>query len=119
MKSRIGFVSNSSSASFVIHWRVRSYGYDISVPDAIGRIFDVDYEEGIKGETWAEDKYIDPMTNLNRFTHKNSDGSFTTIFGTTMFNDYEDFGKDAMFLCTALVGSDRFEIIDAKIEKDS
>ena len=88
------------------------------MPDAIGKIFEVDYDEGVKGKSWAGDKYVTPMTRLQGWTHKNSDSSFTTIFTTAMFNDYKDFGPEAMFLCTALVGSGQFEIIDAKIEKD-
>ena len=40
MKIRSGFVSNSSSASFVINWRMRTFGKEVDKQEAILRLLD-------------------------------------------------------------------------------
>ena len=123
MKIRNGFVSNSSSASFIIHWRHKGMGNKISVKEAVARIFGVDYNFNKETEmvdwtsTWrkeAEEKY----NNAVEYTEDNDDGSYTTTFFTTMMNSADDFGDSAKSMLIGLVTNDEFQIVDTCVNKD-
>jgi len=121
MKIRNGFVSNSSSGSFIMHWRVKTYGKDVSVTNAVGRIFNASFKQDSDEISWFDtwNKEMKPVVEeIIRATMKNNDGSFTTSFWTSMVNSPEDFGEAAKSLVMGIVASEDYELIDSKIEMD-
>lgn len=102
MKIRLGFVSNSSSASFTLTWKV--YGIDDNtVEEAVKKVMSYDaYEEEIIKSTQKIDRNI-----------------FKSRFWTCMLNCPGDIGNDATALYFTLsMNKDKFEIVDAKLEED-
>jgi hypothetical protein len=122
MKVRNGFVSNSSSGSFILHWRVKSLGEEISTQRAVGRVFGISsLENGELDWSFSLDREIKPtIDKIIEKTVQNSDGTFTTTFWTSMVNSEEDFGDEAKsFVMRIFVDSDdNFAIIDKKVEAD-
>ena len=101
MKIRNGFVSNSSSASFVITWRALNAEVD-DLKGIFKNLFDG----------------CEITTDLVRNTEVLKSGACRTTFATGMFNDYSDFGNDAALMMTVLYMNNDFEIIDARIEEE-
>lgn len=126
MKIRTGFVSNSSSASFIVHWRPRTFGNKVKKDKIIAVltgvvynfISDVNVEKEINEATWLKDcknKFDEIMKNTN----DNEDGTFTTTFFTCMKNSGDDFGEIAKFFAMSLlVQNDKFIIIDTRVEDE-
>ena len=129
MKNRNGFVSNSSSGSFIMNWRMKAFGEPVSIKKAVGEAFgapfkyiaetgelteEFDWENAWNKEVQAKVEKAIEATELNE------NGTFTTTFWTSMVNSAEDFGETAKSLVMGLVADedDRFEIIDKKVEKD-
>jgi len=120
MKTRNGFVSNSSSASFIVHWRMRTMGEDINIKLALSKLYDLySYDDENKDVVWDEynEGFKDLFENAVKNTKQNADGSFTTEAFTGMLNDYDDFGEYVKSLVFAVVADEEFEIIDAKVER--
>lgn len=116
MKTRHGFVSNSSSASFVIIWRC-------------------DTEQGSDGEALPLSEALDILWEYgdpklkNKLIEKTvveTNGSFRTTSHTSMFNDYSDFSSEIKELLFALEARKVdeyntravFDIINKYIDKD-
>lgn len=121
MKNRTGFVSNSSSASFIIHWRMRTFGEKVDVKEAIAKVVGLQIKED--GEMdWENSWRREDKPKIEEMIEKtviNADGSFTSTFWTDMYNDAEDFGGAATSLIMNLaVDSDNFQIVDSKVEMD-
>jgi len=135
MKSRNGFVSNSSSASFVVHWKYRGFGEEVDILTALKIMYDLygkwDGETGDRRQlsivdggdfVWENisdgEQYKNSIEKIKRFTTQNDDGTFTTIFETSMLNTHEDFGEAAQSFVLGLVVDDEFQIIDTKVDRD-
>ncbi len=118
MKIRQGFVSNSSSASFVIKWKPVNGEKDLTINGALSQLFCIPYDE--KTDSFGEWKYDGKSNSFFPFgddAHCNEDLSivemskntakngrvFTTSFFTAMMNDTRDFGDAANQLLAALV----------------
>ena len=120
MKTRNGFVSNSSSASFIIHWRMRTMGEETNIQQALSNLYELyNYDEEKKDFVWDEynEEFKDRFEGALKRTKQNADGSFTTDEFIGMLNDYDDFGECIQSLVFALVANDCFEIIDARVER--
>jgi len=101
MKIRMGFVSNSSSASFTIIWK--NYAYDVGescIKESIVDLFDLsDYDQFDLSKEDIED--------LIEITQIRPDGSLSTEFYTSMFNDFSSFGPTFIKFCGCLFAKDR------------
>ena len=129
MKSRNGFVSNSSSASFVIHWKFRDFGDKIDINECLSKMYDLgsvapDVEMMQDGQFVWENIYEDCQEHkdvveyIKKESFRNIDGTFTTSFFTPMMNSHEDFGEAAQSFVLGLVTNDDFQIIDSKVNRD-
>jgi len=104
MKTRASLVSNSSSASFVITWRCLNPEIE-NVKQSFEKLFNNFSEEEIQE--------LCQTTNVLRSK------AYRSVFSTSMFNDYSDFGPRAAQMLMALYLDNDFEIIDARIDSDN
>ena len=104
MKKRNGFVSNSSSASFIIRWKGWE-GYDDPENELDSILDNLFYDE-------------DLQQNIKRHTTKEED-IYRTEFTTSMYNDMSDFTNAAIFLMALEMGRDyRFEVVEKMIVEE-
>lgn len=129
MKTRNGFVSNSSSSSFIIQWKYKNEEKDVM--RALLDLFEISFV--YKGEV-TECKEVEEEFNWKYFEHlkplfeeivehtKIKDDIFETEFFTMMRNDVMDYGKAAMAFVMALTinnvekGKGLFEIVHMRTE---
>jgi hypothetical protein len=81
MKTRLGFVSNSSSASFLVTWQYFS-DEEYTVEQAVDKLF-------------AWDGRTEIIDAIKKRTKKLSVNVFETRFFTVMLNSFGDFGVAA------------------------
>ena len=132
MKIRNGFVSNSSSSSFIIQWKCNLLKENEGVEMALAYLFElrgteypdeikekitemlVSYESHLKPTIEAVIKCTQPIGK--------SGDMFETNFYTSMRNDITDYGEEANNLLMALTveeaenGMGRFEIVHVRTD---
>ena len=106
MKIRTGFVSNSSSASFTLVWRIKDEE-EQSVEEAVGQLMEYSgFEDDIKDAT----------------TKGDSPNAFVSRFWTCMLNTEADIGADALALYFTLAMKQKrgnlYEILSAELIED-
>ena len=136
MKIRTGFVSNSSSASFVIRWKTNvdmSTQLDnITKEDRISlSLMDVmdtgrmDIEDISKKTEHNQSEEYDGYDNMLRHLFRNTkeidkvEDIYETSFWTSMHNCSSDFGRYAAYLVLALELSTTAEKISMTIKHDN
>lgn len=106
MKVRAGFVSNSSSASFIIKWKHKR-NKEMTLKEAL---------DVMEHEYMFEDGMT--RTGIEKLTEDIGDGKFKTEFFTSMMNSADNFGEIAKSFLINIFTSDDFEIFDYRIDKD-
>lgn len=109
MKIRSGFVSNSSSASFIIHWKSRN-NREMTLEEAINKM-DAEFFFREWGHGMTKE-------NIEKTTKDNGSGKFTTTFFTGMMRSGDSFGEVAKSFLINIMTSDDFEIYDFKVDGD-
>jgi hypothetical protein len=110
MKIRMGFVSNSSSASFTIRWKIISDDQDFTVEEAVDELL-----------MWDDERIIAEVTKSTLRVGKNE---FLSGFWTSMMNcpgDFDKAAQDFVFTLTVrtkALGNRGYEILDMSIEED-
>ena len=116
MKVRTGFVSNSSSASFIVKWKV---GGAKTVNAAINAALDMfRYREETDSFDWTFGEHDkDMVEEIAANTKMVKEGVFESTFFTSMLNTNLDFGAAAAALALGLTCSKDSDERDVKIVK--
>lgn len=130
MKQRNGFVSNSSSASFIVQWQCHQMdegGKPLSKERAFKSLMGIDCWDEDKAKDSDNNMFIAPVSTckkLDEMTTELRPGVFETNFFTEMLNWDRDFGGAAAdFMLTfaveeARTGKANFEIVHTNLEED-
>ena len=113
MKTRDGFVSNSSSSSFIIHWKADLDGWeDFTFADFVEKIlFNWSFKKDLADEVVKNTKTL-------------PDGTFETRYWTSMTNSALDYGNAAMLHMFMLSVPDMgdnsgcYKLLGTKVEYD-
>ena len=104
MKKREGFVSNSSSASFVVYWRCLEQEEGDSVERVVDGLFE--FSKEIK-------EYLKDNTQ-----ETSSAGTYKTTGWTSMYNDVGVIPQEVAYLVLGLKIGKGYELIDVNVEYD-
>ena len=124
MKIREGFVSNSSSASFIVKWKV---GGAKTVNAAINAALDMfRYREETDSFDWTFGEHDkDMVEEIAANTKMVKEGVFESTFFTSMLNTNLDFGAAAAALALGLTcskdrndGKGQVKLVKVTVEMD-
>jgi hypothetical protein len=122
MKTRTGFVSNSSSASFVVVWEYACFEENDSTTNILSTLLALEHLYDAESDTVKFDESYHQAQQwfeaISQNTKRSPCHKFESRFFTSMFNDYSDFERGASLLCMALISNPRAKIIGCKIEND-
>ena len=127
MKIRSGFVSNSSSASFIVYWKPLDFINSFTIVEALCKIFEVPSNlynkkagkfRNVPDYLKSNTDLIIKLKKLTKKSNKDKEGIFITNFFTVMMNDGDDFGEDAKSFLINLVTCEECGLIDAITERD-
>jgi len=107
MKIKIGFISNSSSASFIIKWGAKD-NRKMTLKQALS----------IMKNNFMFENRIMTRKIITRNTKDIGRGEFVTEFFTGMMNVGDDFGEEAKSFLINIMTSDDFEIYDYRVDRD-
>ena len=122
MKVRDGFVSNSSSASFIVKWKAKgAKTVNAAINDALDMFA---YQEETDSFDWQFGEHDrDMVEEIAANTKMIKKGEFESRFFTSMLNTNLDFGAAAAALALGLAcgGRDngRVEMVKVEVERDS
>ena len=122
MKTRTGFVSNSSSASFVVNWEWRSSDREgTSLSKVLSELFDIteygfDHETGCFEWNDMNEEFKEVIERIENNTIERGDGSFQTEVWTSMLNSFRDLGVNE--LLANLVINEDFHITWSKLRRE-
>jgi hypothetical protein len=107
MKTRLGFVSNSSSASFTLVWKINAFDFDE----------DISVEDAVKGLLQWDSNLDDVIKATQKGEAKNT---YVSRFWTCMLNTASDIGNDAMslYFTLAMKTTSGYEIVHFSLEED-
>lgn len=120
MKTRNGFVSNSSSASFVVVWRCLE-DHD-TLENTIGKLFGLTFNSKQK-VSWKTNGFnnknlVADALEVEKHTHKRGK-NYETFFSTVMYNDMDSFGTAPKSLLMALATNEgAFELLYSNVHED-
>jgi len=123
MKTRNGFVSNSSSSSFIVQWQCNLEGDDLKshMPEIEDKESDMGKAVSILLD-FCDARVIDGVIENTTEMNGDSKNRYISKFYTAMHNSVEDFGEFAMIFNMALTaekiehGVSRFEKLHETIE---
>ena len=123
MKTRNGFVSNSSSSSFIVQWQCNLEGDDLKseIPGIEDRKNDMERAVATLLD-FCDARDIDGVIEKTTEMNGDSKNRYISKFYTPMLNSVEDFGEFAMIFNMALTaekiehGVSRFEKLHETIE---
>jgi len=125
MKIRSGFVSNSSSASFIIRWASNERYEDESLVEKLAHLFSLysynyDEENDRIGEIEEFDLMKTPKEVVNWvLKNTNEEGHhYVTKSHINMFNSYGDFPSQISYLLLALTADNSFKVIEVEVDDD-
>jgi len=113
MKNRNGFVSNSSSASFIVTWKHNGYD-DLDGSDNPDNLI-TDVSEAVNRILmYAPDNVLSDIVDN---TEHLGNGVFQTMCRTYMMNSIVDFDANICYLVTALVANQygQFELVKTEV----
>jgi hypothetical protein len=121
MKTRNGFVSNSSSASFIVRWKLnrddvsKEQYFDAAFCTLFGNGYDENYKPDF--DIWGLEKEYEV---IKRYTEIKENGELETVFTTSMLNTVLDFGETASHFNLALdfPESSAIIVLEKRIERD-
>lgn len=120
MKKRNGFVSNSSSANFVVVWKSNEdFGDDLVL--AIGCLFDFSGNKSWETDPGQfDDNELLKDARLILSRTRKIGKVYETIFFATMYNNINDFDPAAKSLLMALaIEAGPFELLYTRVENDN